>query len=63
MWRINTPETIKNSSNDNEIYINAVSNSIKPFIEKASFDKIIFSYHGIPKRQAKKTDETGEHCF
>ena len=48
---------------DNEIYINAVSNSIKPFIEKASFDKIIFSYHGIPKRQAKKTDETGEHCF
>ena len=48
---------------DNEIYIDAVSNSIKPFIEKASFDKIIFSYHGIPKRQAKKTDETGEHCF
>ena len=48
---------------DNEIYINTLSNSIKPFIEKSSFDKIIFSYHGIPKRQAKKTDETGEHCF
>ena len=48
---------------DNEIYINTLSNSIKPYIEKSSFDKIIFSYHGIPKRQAKKTDETGEHCF
>ena len=48
---------------DNEIYINSLSNSIKPYIEKSSFDKIIFSYHGIPKRQAKKTDETGEHCF
>jgi len=48
---------------DNETYIDAISNSIKPFIEKDSFDKIIFSYHGIPKRQAKKTDETGEHCF
>jgi len=48
---------------DNEIYINAMSNSIKPFIEKDKFDKIIFSYHGIPKRQAKKTDETGDHCF
>ena len=48
---------------DNEIYIDAVSNSIKPYIKKASFDKIIFSYHGIPKRQAKKTDKTGEHCF
>ena len=48
---------------DNEIYINTLSNSIKPYIEKSSFDKIIFSYHGIPKSQAKKTDETGEHCF
>ena len=48
---------------DNEIYINAIANTIKPCIEKASFEKIVFSYHGIPKRQAKKTDETGEHCF
>ncbi len=48
---------------DNEIYINAMSNSIKPYIENDTFDKIIFSYHGIPKRQAKKTDETGNHCF
>ena len=48
---------------DNEIYINAIANTIKSCIEKASFDKIVFSYHGIPKRQAKKTDETGVHCF
>ena len=48
---------------DNEEYINAMVNSIRPYIENKSYDKIIFSYHGIPKRQAKKTDETGEHCF
>ena len=48
---------------DNEEYINAMVNSIKPFVENQSFDKIIFSYHGIPKRQAKKTDGTAEHCF
>ena len=48
---------------DNEEYINAMVNSIRPFVENQSFDKIIFSYHGIPKRQAKKTDRTGEHCF
>ena len=42
---------------DNEIYINAIANTIKPCLEKASFDKIIFSYHGIPKRQAKKTSD------
>ena len=48
---------------DNEEYINAMVNSIRPYIENKSYDKIIFSYHGIPKRQAKKTDQTGEHCF
>ena len=48
---------------DNDEYINAIANSIKPYIENESFDKIVFSYHGIPKRQAIKTDETGKHCF
>ena len=48
---------------DNDEYINAMVNSIRPYVENKSYDKIIFSYHGIPKRQAKKTDETGEHCF
>lgn len=48
---------------NNESYIEAVTNTIKPHLESESFDKIIFSYHGIPRRQAKKTDETGEHCF
>lgn len=48
---------------NNESYIEAVTNTIKPHLELDSFDKIIFSYHGIPRRQAKKTDETGEHCF
>ena len=48
---------------NNESYISAVSNTIKPHLESDSYDKIVFSYHGIPRRQAKKTDETGEHCF
>jgi len=48
---------------DNEEYINAMVNSIRPYVENKSYDKIIFSYHGIPKRQARKTDQTGEHCF
>jgi len=48
---------------NNKNYIEAVTNTIKPHLELDSFDKIIFSYHGIPRRQAKKTDETGEHCF
>ena len=46
---------------DNEIYINTLSNSIKPYIEKSSFDKIIFSYHGIPKKYLLNGDPY--HCF
>ena len=48
---------------DNAKYLDALKKSIDPFIKKEKFDKLIFSYHGIPKRQAKKTDITGSHCF
>ncbi len=47
---------------DNEDYINALSQSIKPFTDEP-FDKILFSYHGIPERHVKKTDPTGKHCL
>jgi len=48
---------------NNKNYIDALKKSIQPFIEKNKYDKLIFSYHGIPKRQARKTDLTGNHCF
>ena len=48
---------------NNPKYLDALKKSIDPFVEKINFDKLIFSYHGIPKRQAKKTDITGSHCF
>tara|TARA_B100000287_G_scaffold321674_1_gene305602 strand:+ start:374 stop:1405 length:1032 start_codon:yes stop_codon:yes gene_type:complete len=47
----------------NEKYIEALKNSIKPYLKQNNFDKLIFSYHGIPKRQVIKTDSTGLHCF
>ena len=48
---------------DNPMYIDAMVKSIKPYLENKNFEKIIFSYHGIPERQARKTDKTGSHCF
>ncbi len=47
--------------NDDE-YINALSQSIKPFTDQP-FDKILFSFHGIPERHVRKTDPTGRHCL
>ncbi|MDQ2751491.1 MAG: ferrochelatase [Bacteroidota bacterium] len=47
--------------NDEE-YINALSQTIKPFTDEP-FDKILFSFHGIPERHVKKTDPTHQHCL
>ena len=47
---------------DNPYYIQALANSIKPYLQN-SFDKLVFSYHGIPERHVKKSDPTHCHCL
>ena len=43
-------------------YIHALAESMKPYLE-TGYDKILFSYHGIPGRHVMKTDATGCHCL
>jgi protoporphyrin/coproporphyrin ferrochelatase len=43
-------------------YINALAESIKPYLQQ-DYDKIVFSYHGIPERHILKGDVTGCHCL
>ncbi len=47
---------------DDETYLHALCESIKPYLEGA-YDQILFSYHGIPERHIKKSDITGKHCL
>ncbi len=47
---------------DHPAYINALTEVTKPYLE-AGFDKVLFSYHGIPKRHVKRSDCTGQHCL
>ena len=47
---------------NNPDYINALAESIKPYIQKP-YDHILFSYHGIPGRHVIKTDITHNHCL
>ncbi len=42
-------------------YIKILAESLKPYIQ-AEFDRLLFSYHGIPKRHIRKTDPTRSHC-
>lgn len=53
---------IKPFYNDKE-YINALTESIRPYVEKNDFDQILFSYHGIPERHILKCDPTKQHCL
>ena len=42
-------------------YIDALAESIKPYTAKP-YDKILFSYHGLPQRHLSKADPTNSHC-
>jgi ferrochelatase len=47
---------------DEPTYIRTLADSIRPYLEK-EFDKVLFSYHGLPVRHLKKTDPTKSHCY
>ena len=57
-FRLTTIEPYYN----NEDYIYALSESIKPYLQPG-FDKLLFSYHGVPERHILKGDITGNHCL
>ena len=47
---------------DHPAYIHALAESIRPYLKDA-YDKILFSYHGVPERHIRKGDTTGCHCL
>lgn len=48
---------------DDADYINALSESLKPYVENKDYDQVLFSYHGIPERHILKCDPTKQHCL
>jgi protoporphyrin/coproporphyrin ferrochelatase len=54
-------KTIKPFYN-NAFYIKALSESIRPYLQN-EYDKILFSYHGLPERHIRKSDITSHHCL
>jgi ferrochelatase len=47
---------------NNPGYLEALSGSIAPFLSRP-YDRILFSYHGIPERHIRKSDTTASHCL
>lgn len=42
-------------------YIEALSESIKKSLEGFDYEKLVFSYHGVPERHIRKTGKPGTH--
>lgn len=47
---------------DRADYIEALAATARPYLEKAH-DHFLFSFHGVPERQIRKSDPTGRHCL
>lgn len=44
-------------------FIAAASGIARPLLDEFEPDHVLFSYHGLPEKQVKKSDPTGEWCL
>jgi protoporphyrin/coproporphyrin ferrochelatase len=54
--------TVQRPYYDHPGYLQALVASAASYLEKP-YDHLLFSFHGIPERQVRKTDPTGRHCL
>ena len=47
---------------DHQDYIQALAASARETLDRG-YDHLLFSFHGLPERQLKKTDPSGSHCL
>ncbi|WP_316842086.1 ferrochelatase [Pedobacter gandavensis] len=61
-WQTVPPISFINSFHDNELMIDTFAENAEKY-QPESYDQILFSFHGLPERQLKKCDHTGQHCL
>ena len=44
-------------------FLDAVAANGKKVLEELQPDHVLFSFHGLPERHCKKSDESGSHCL
>ncbi len=44
-------------------YVRAVAEVARPHLEAFPLDHVLLSYHGLPEKHVKKSDQTGEWCL
>ncbi|PST84584.1 ferrochelatase [Pedobacter yulinensis] len=61
-WPTIPPVSFVNSFHDHPSVISTFADHARRF-DLASFDHVLFSFHGLPERQLLKCDHTGSHCL
>lgn len=61
-WQTVPPISFVNSFHDNELMIKVFAENARKH-DVASYDHVLFSFHGLPERQLLKCDHTGNYCL
>jgi protoporphyrin/coproporphyrin ferrochelatase len=48
---------------DDPGYLDAFAQGARPVLESSRPDLVLFSFHGLPERQIRKSDPSGAHCL
>jgi ferrochelatase len=48
---------------DDQGFLDAFAEVARPLLDGADYQHLLFSFHGLPERQVKKTDDSGRHCL
>lgn len=57
------PVRVLGSFHDHPGFLDAFAEVARPVLDGAGFDHVLFSYHGLPERQIRKSDPSGNHCL
>ncbi len=61
-WNVPDVETVP-PFYDRAGFLDAFEKVAAPVLEESRPDHVLFSFHGLPERQIRKSDETGAYCF
>ena len=61
-WQVMPQLKFVNRFSDHPKFIEAFAQTGRKYLAERPYDHVIFSYHGLPERQIRKGDVTGEVC-
>lgn len=61
-WNVPDVDTI-GAFYDDDGFVGALAETVSPHLDAFGPDHVLFSYHGLPEKQVRKSDPTGTRCL